>query len=133
MKTAQDYLKETASGEARGGFNARLQGQTHHECMDGMPAGSRWGERNAGWDLANKMIMNGEIFSRAKINGKEIEFKCFRDGDSWCCVGPDFVNLQESDNYAFGDSRDEAIINFSEVEVPEIFPGTRDALRNLGT
>ena len=28
MKTAQDYLKDTASGHERGGFNSRLQNES---------------------------------------------------------------------------------------------------------
>ena len=112
MKSAQDFLKETASGEARGGFNARLQGETFHQCMEGMPTGSRWGQRNNGWEIADKMIREGKIFSEIKTDNGRVEFKCTPDGNAWCCVGAGFKNLQESDNYAFGDTRDEAINAF---------------------
>ena len=37
----------------------------------------------------------------------------FLDGDSYCVVGPDFVHLQESDCYAFGDTREQAIANYA--------------------
>lgn len=30
--------------------------------------------------------------------------KVIPDGNTYCCVGEGFVNLQESDNYAFGDT-----------------------------
>jgi len=112
MKLAQDYLKETVSGETRGGFNARLQGQTFSQCMDGMPAGHRWGQRNAGWELAENMINRGEIFSEIVTDNGRVEFKCFLDGDSFCCIAPEFINLQESDCYAFGDTRQQAIDKF---------------------
>ena len=38
--------------------------------------------------------------------------KVIPDGNAYCCVGEGFVNLQESDNYAFGDTFEEAIENF---------------------
>jgi hypothetical protein len=37
----------------------------------------------------------------------------FLDGDQYCVVGPDFVSTQESDCYAFGVTRDEAIANYA--------------------
>ena len=114
MKSAQDYLKETASGETRGGFNSRIQGNTNRECMNGMPHGSRWGQRNNGWDIADKMIKEGKIYSKIYSNklGQKIEFKCMPDGNMWCCVGANFIDLQESDNYEFGDSWADAINKF---------------------
>lgn len=36
----------------------------------------------------------------------------FEDGDQYCCIGPDFVSMEESDCFAFGATRDEAIANF---------------------
>ncbi|MFD2921986.1 hypothetical protein ACFS6H_19860 [Terrimonas rubra] len=35
-----------------------------------------------------------------------------KDGNEFCCHGLDFVNLQESTNYAFGKSFSEAISNY---------------------
>lgn len=37
----------------------------------------------------------------------------FLDGDQYCCVGPDFSSTEESDCYAFGATRDEAIANYA--------------------
>ena len=37
----------------------------------------------------------------------------FRDGDQFCVVGPDFVSMEESDDYAFGATRDDAIANYA--------------------
>lgn len=37
----------------------------------------------------------------------------FIDGDQYCIVGPEFVNLEESDCYAFGSTKEEAIANYA--------------------
>lgn len=37
----------------------------------------------------------------------------FLDGDQYCVVGPDFVSIEESDCYAFGSTRKEAIANYA--------------------
>ncbi len=34
------------------------------------------------------------------------------DGDAYCVVGPEFVDLEISDCYAFGDTREQAIANY---------------------
>ncbi|HEX6279648.1 MAG TPA: hypothetical protein VFZ49_06470 [Pyrinomonadaceae bacterium] len=36
----------------------------------------------------------------------------FLDGDQYCVVGPEFVSTEESDCYAFGATRDEAVANY---------------------
>ena len=37
----------------------------------------------------------------------------FLDGDQYCVVGPDFVSTEQSDCYAFGGTREEAISNYA--------------------
>lgn len=37
----------------------------------------------------------------------------FLDGDHYCVVGPEFVTLDESDCYAFGATREQAISNYA--------------------
>jgi len=37
----------------------------------------------------------------------------FLDGEQYCVVGPDFVSTEESDCYAFGSTRQEAIANYA--------------------
>ena len=37
----------------------------------------------------------------------------FLDGDQYCVVGPEFVTTEESDCYAFGATKEEAITNYS--------------------
>lgn len=40
----------------------------------------------------------------------------FLDGDQYCCVGPEFVSTEESDCYAFGSTREEAVANYAARE-----------------
>ena len=35
------------------------------------------------------------------------------DGDQYCVVGPEFVSIEESDCYAFGGTREQAIANYA--------------------
>ena len=112
MKLAQDYLKSTSSEETRGGFNARLQGMSFGECMSGIPSGSRWGEHSRGWEIADSMIKKGDIFSEIETEKGRIEFKCYLDGNLWCCIGPEFTNIQEC-YAAFGNTQDAAIRKFT--------------------
>jgi len=37
----------------------------------------------------------------------------FLDGDQYCVVGSEFVSTDESDCYAFGDTREQAIANYA--------------------
>ncbi|HTH37169.1 MAG TPA: hypothetical protein VL572_04345 [Pyrinomonadaceae bacterium] len=37
----------------------------------------------------------------------------FVDGGQYCVVGPGFVSMNESDCYAFGSTREEAIANYA--------------------
>jgi len=36
----------------------------------------------------------------------------FLDGSSYCIVGPEFVSVEESDCYSFGDTREQAFANY---------------------
>lgn len=37
----------------------------------------------------------------------------FLDGSQYCVVGPEFVSVEDSDSYAFGDTREQAIANYA--------------------
>ncbi len=37
----------------------------------------------------------------------------FLDGDGYCVVAPEFVSVEESDCYAFGETRGQAIANYA--------------------
>lgn len=120
MKTAQDYLVSTCSGQMRGGFNARLQGEDFLTAMDCVPQGYEWGQRCAGWDAAEKLISEGKIFSvyrfeylpRCTLWPEWWVVKVYKDGNEWCCVGEGFENLQESENFEFGSTRNKALENY---------------------
>lgn len=38
-----------------------------------------------------------------------------KDGNEFCCHGLDFINLQESNNYAFGETFEKAILNYGNL------------------
>ncbi|CAN5368880.1 hypothetical protein BH10ACI2_BH10ACI2_19300 [soil metagenome] len=35
------------------------------------------------------------------------------DGGGYCVIGPEFVSTEESDCYAYGDTREQAIANYA--------------------
>ena len=37
----------------------------------------------------------------------------FQDGDGYCVVGPEFVSVEESDCYAYGETREREIANYA--------------------
>ena len=37
----------------------------------------------------------------------------FQDGGQFCVVGPEFVSMEESECYAFGPTREQAIANYA--------------------
>ncbi len=92
-----------------------------------------------GWDYAEDAISHGEIFSvhnfhslsypeghafkygttwacnycgKAQLDKPWWEIKVYKDGNQWVCVGKDFTNIQDSDGYAFGSTREEALNNY---------------------
>ena len=143
FKTAQYILKQPASSSAMAGFNRRIYGNSYaeafhylHERQDSAMC--------AGWELADKMIAEGRLFYQENFHrkpwasegcfgiwygvgiccngcggaGLEREWwkiKVYQDGNAWCCLGTGFEDLQESDNYAFGDTREQAIENYGKL------------------
>jgi len=141
-KTGQDYIKNPC-GSSISGFNCRQGGHSYvdtfrypHERTDGAKQG--------GWNLADDMIKEGKIFYLHNFhkshgdcpngfafpyggtwvcnscNNERLDrpwwiIKVQKDGNAWCCHGEDFENLQESDNYAFGDTREESIENYGDL------------------
>jgi hypothetical protein len=137
---AQDILKDSA-GSVGAGFNRRIGGMEHtyafqhaHERTDQCLV--------AGWEKADEMIEQGKIFyvhnfhrlecasghaflyggtyvcntcQRDHLDKEWWKIKVQQDGSAWCCVGNGFVNLQESENYAFGDTREQAINKYGEL------------------
>ena len=132
---AQDLI-ETPSGHVRGGFNMRIQGHSVSDINQCNPRGPY----SQGYFCADDMIRGGKIFytQRFKCECGDYPFpyggswvcnrcglgnckkdwwviKVFKDGDAWCCIGLDFEDLQSSDNYAFGDTRQEAIDEYEKL------------------
>lgn len=139
LKFSESVMKRPG-GSAGGGFNARILGDSYTEAM----ANCRWdyGARAAGWNLADGMVRAGKLYAvhnfhqsheckghafpyggsfvcnecgRAGLGKEWWTIKCYPDGNAWCCVGPDFEDLQASNNYAFGDSYDAAIKAYGDL------------------
>ncbi|PCI54177.1 MAG: hypothetical protein COB36_10835 [Alphaproteobacteria bacterium] len=142
QKTGQDYIKNPC-GSSIAGFNLRQGGHSYNETFH-YPHERTDGHRHGGWELADRLIDEGKIFFLHNFhsshggcpNGFAFPYgstwacntcnndhldkswwaiKVMKDGDAWCCVGEEFINLQESDCYAFGDTKKEAIENYGTV------------------
>ena len=144
FKTGQFVMRESQqSGSSLAGFNRRVCGVPYadafrydHERQDSNLRG--------GWNLADDLIRKGTIFyvhnfhrshgdcptgnafqyggfwvcDTCGAKGFDSEWwkiRVFMDGNAWCCIGVGFEDLQESENYAFGDTRDEAISNYGDI------------------
>lgn len=141
FKTAQDVMRGNG-GSAFAGFNCRVFGDSYldtfqhdHQRQDR--------EMHSGWNLADRMINEGRLFyihnfhkgysgcdghafqyggtwvcntcNRSKLDREWWKIKVYKDGNAWCCIGTGFENLQESENYAFGDTREESIENYGKL------------------
>jgi hypothetical protein len=62
--------------------------------------------------------------NNSKLNRHWWKVKVYKDGTAWCCVGEGFEDLQKSDNYAFGETREESLEKY------EVLMFERDALEN---
>ena len=138
---AQDVMRGNG-GSAFAFFNRRVLGETYQEAFQ--HAHERQdASAHAGWQLADKMIAEGRLYyihnfhhSHDECSGYAFQYggswvcntcgkanllrewwkiKVRKDGNAWHCIGVDFENLQESDNYAFGDTREEAIKNYGDL------------------
>lgn len=135
LKTAQ-YVIKTSNTSVSCGFNMFIFGQDrplHHEYYDAY-------ERSQGYEYAKEMAKKGELAFTHKFKcscgdipfmyggfwvcngcgGKNVDkewwkIKVEKDGNEYCCHGLDFIDLQESDNYAFGKTFHKAIENYGEL------------------
>ena len=139
LKFAHQVLKG-AEAKYFGGFNSRIMGHDYQQTLADATCGV--GETAAGWRMADKMVRAGKLYAvhnfhnshectghafpyggtfvcntcgRSRLNKKWWTIKCFADGNAWCCVGPDFENLQSSDCFAFGDTYDAAIAAYGDL------------------
>lgn len=145
MKTAQDYMNNCASGGAMAGFNRRIYGESYADAFrhaqgeeyrkiysgwslaDSMiAAGKIYYVNNFHNTLIQYYKCSGNAFlyggswvcnscGRNDLYRPWWVIKVKKDGDQWCCVGEGFENIQESSNYAFGATREEAIKNYGDV------------------
>lgn len=142
LLTADCILKD-GSGDVGSGFNRRVFGETYNEAC-GYPNPPNRG-LYAGWQKADDLINEGKIYythifrhqrgdsvcdgvsfpyggtfvcntcGQSRLNKPWWIVKVMKDGNAWCVVGESFVNLQESDNYAFGDTKEEALRNYEKL------------------
>lgn len=129
-------------GNFLGGFNSRVQGIVRLAAADG-PA--RF-ERGQGWDKADEMVRAGQIYfihpfphgrcdstgfyyggtwacNSCRTDGFQKPWwavRVMKDGNAWCVVGQGFQDLQSSDNYAYGDTREEALSAYAELMNQEV-------------
>lgn len=142
LQTADKIFKNPMSidGNFLGGFNARVFGDTYQDTCC-YPNNHGIAERSSGWHKANKMIDEGKIYYRHifphgncgatsfSYGGTQVCNKCNRsgidedwwnikvmkDGSAYVVIGEGFENLQESSNYAFGDTKNGALKNYQQL------------------
>ena len=141
LKFADEILKG-GGGSTFGGFNSRIMGHDYSQTMSNLKWGI--GETVSGWRLADKMVRDGNLYAvhnfhhshecdghafpyggtfvcnhcgRSRLEKDWWTIKCFADGNAWCCVGPDFEDLQASDCFAFGDTYDAAIAAYGHLMI----------------
>jgi len=142
LKYAQDLIK-ASNPHSSCGFNTFITGGQEpkgHEYGDK----SEWYARLQGYQYAEKMAKEdgiaftkpfkcgasdnchpfvfGGFFVCNACGNKGVDkewwkIKVEKDGNAYCCHGLDFINLQESDNYAFGDTFEEAIDNYEKLMI----------------
>lgn len=139
LKTAQDLIK-TSNSSIKAGFDMFIYGHHPITFNDGY---SDAYERMQGYEFAEKMAKEdgiafthvfkckngnchpfqyGGFFVCNDCGGKGVDKEWWKiqvekDGSEYCCHGLDFVNLQESSNYAFGKTFEEAISNYGELMI----------------
>lgn len=141
FKLAQDVISGSG-GSAFAGFNRRVHGWSYAESFR-YDAEKQDRQLYSGWELAGRMIDEGKLFyvhnfhhkysgcegyafpyggtwvcntcNKERLNREWWKIKVQKDGNAWCCIGIEFENLQESENYAFGDTREEAIDNYGKL------------------
>ncbi|ATN94986.1 hypothetical protein [Leptospira phage LE3] len=139
LKTAQELIKTTNS-HVSAGFNQFIHGGPP-PVMSEYGDKSQWFAEQQGYEYAKDMAMNhgvafthvfkcnqdgclpflyGGFFVCNSCGKKSVDkdwwkIQVEKDGNAYCCHGLDFINLQESSNYAFGDTFEEAIENYGLV------------------
>jgi hypothetical protein len=129
------YVLDTTNASGLCGFNIRVMGGT----LNDLYKHSDWRSMYGGFLTAEELIKEGRIYyiNNFKCECGDYRFqyggtwvcntcenkgaapwwtiKVVQDGDQYCCVGEDFINLQESTNYAFGKTKEEAKNNYEKL------------------
>ena len=138
LKSAQDLI-ETRNSSVASGFNMFTYGDARPTFGDGYydayerMQGYKYAEKmakekgiafthNFGCDCGGRSFVYGGFFVCNSCGGKGVDREWWKiqvekDGNQFCCHGLDFINLQESDNYAFGDTFEDAIANYKQKGV----------------
>ncbi|WP_042372679.1 hypothetical protein [Bacteroides neonati] len=103
----QEYLGYKPLASVNIGLNHVLNGDDWSTAKS-QHHSSEWNSYAMYYLQAEQWVSEGKLYF--KRDGHIL--KVIPDGNTYCCVGEGFVNLQESDNYAFGDTFEEAIENF---------------------
>lgn len=147
LKYAQDLIK-TNSPYVSMGFNQFIMGHETPNFNQGYSP-EEAGGRIRGYEYAKEMAENGEIYfthpfkcgdseschpfqyggffvcnacGNKNVDRDWWKVKVEKDGNSYCCHGIDFKNIQESKNYAFGDSFKEALNNYRKIMLTKAQP-----------
>lgn len=140
LKSAEELIK--SSPNVMAGFNQFIYGMGDPKRAD-YGDKSQWYAEQQGYDYAKNMAKNEGIafthifkcsldrtscypFSygggfvcnscgRNLLDKDWWKIKVEKDGNAYCCHGLDFQDLQSSNNYAFGDTFEEAISNYEKV------------------
>lgn len=135
LKYAQDLIK-TSNTYIKCGFNQFISGEKEPRRAD-YGSADQWYSELQGYEFAKKMAkVDGVAFEhgfKCSCGGSSFKYGGFwccnkcgnknvnkdwwsiqveKDGNAFCCHGLDFINLQESDNYAFGLTFEESIQNY---------------------
>ena len=138
LKFAQDLIK-TSNSSFITGFNKFILGYTEPNYQD-YGDKDKWYAESQGYQCSENMAkdkgiafthnFNCECGGKVSIYGGRFlcdscgrvgidkdwwKIKVEKDGNEYCCHGLDFVNLQESNNYAFGNTFQLAIDNYYKV------------------
>jgi len=123
-------------GSWAGGFNQRVLGDLDIHGRQYWDFGPRY----AGFQHAQKMIDDGKIYYRhifphdcsgtsfsyggtqvcntcgqSRLDKPWWNIRITKDGNAFMVAGEGFEDLQASDNYAFGDTKDEALANYQKL------------------
>lgn len=136
LKWARDLIK-TRDSSVSCGFNMFIMGDRSPNFQD-YPNDAF--ERLQGYKKANEMANDGKIYYTHRFKcscggdpfyfggfivcnscgGKGVNkdwwiIKVEKDGNGYCCHGLNFEDIQDSSNYAFGKTRQEAIDNYEKL------------------